>query len=277
MSTVWDLSSDVHSLANFDLLSSHHGYIHRGRIKIQQWVEYILIVTAVVALIFVQTSTDKLSSLVVHGSFHNSGERFDAPMCSEDTRVAIVNDILSWFDDIAGPFPVLWMNGAAGAGKTAIAQTIAKLLYEQGRLAASFFYSRTAADSDRRNDFKVIPTLVYQLMRNIPESGEHISAALANDEFLFDLTVGTQLERLIVAPILLCSNAMSASGSPKIIIIDGLDGERCKLQHIRGSRRPSYFAHVFGRSDMDIVLCRQLYEFSEVFFQHTISQKTNFS
>ncbi len=177
-------------------------------------------------LIFVQTSTDKLSSLVVRGSFHNSGERFDAPKCSEDTRVAIVNDILTWLDDVAGPCPVLWMNGAAGAGKTAIAQTIAKLLYEQGRLAASFFYSRTAADADRRNDFKVIPTLVYQLMRNIPESGQHIYAALANDEFLFDLTLGTQLERLIVAPLLLCSersDAMSAPHLPKIIVIDGLD------------------------------------------------------
>ena len=46
VSTVWDFSSDVHLLANFDLLSPDHGYIHRARIKIQQWVEYRSIVTA---------------------------------------------------------------------------------------------------------------------------------------------------------------------------------------------------------------------------------------
>ena len=38
---------------------------------------------------------------------------------------------------------ILWLNGAAGAGKSAIAQRIAELCHEADILLATFFFSRS--------------------------------------------------------------------------------------------------------------------------------------
>ncbi len=132
------------------------------------------------------------------------------------------------------PQPVMWMNGAAGAGKSAIAQTIAKLLYEQGRLAASFFYSNLSVDPGRQDDSRVVPTLSYQILQNIPESRAFILAAIEQDELLFDLTLEAQLQKLIVDPISFCSEAMASPIAAKIVVIDGLDESlnRDKQRHI---------------------------------------------
>lgn len=137
--------------------------------------------------------------------------------------MAIIDHIVAWLDDVTDPRPIMWMNGAAGAGKSAIAQTVAKLLYDQGRLAASFFYSNLSADPGRQDDSRVVPTLSYQLLQNIPETRGYISAAIEQDELLFDLTLEAQLQKLIVDPISLCSETMALPIAAKIVIIDGLD------------------------------------------------------
>ena len=43
-------------------------------------------------------------------------------------------------------------------------------------------------DPGRQDDARVVPTLSYQLMQNIPESRGFISSGIEQDELLFDLT-----------------------------------------------------------------------------------------
>ncbi len=62
---------------------------------------------------------------------------------------------------------MLWLNGAAGAGKSAIARSVVELCLEQGIIIARFFFFRT--DHTRNNVSPVVPTLVDQLIRGIPD------------------------------------------------------------------------------------------------------------
>ncbi|KDR78523.1 hypothetical protein GALMADRAFT_29817, partial [Galerina marginata CBS 339.88] len=88
---------------------------------------------------------------IAPGAFHNSRERLesDPPKCHPDTRVAVIQAIIDWIEDGQKTTFIKWLNGAAGVGKSAIAQKIAELCHKSGRLAASFFWSRSAAG---RND-----------------------------------------------------------------------------------------------------------------------------
>ena len=76
---------------------------------------------------------------IAPGAFHNSDERYDPPKCHPRTRRAVLEKIMGWVKDPNKVALILWLYGPAGAGKSAIAQTIAELLEEAGLLAAAFF------------------------------------------------------------------------------------------------------------------------------------------
>ncbi|TEB23117.1 hypothetical protein FA13DRAFT_1582030, partial [Coprinellus micaceus] len=75
---------------------------------------------------------------------HDSKERCDAPKCCKDTRIAVCQDIASWMrhgDEGDTTQRIMWLSGPAGAGKTAIAGSMAELSEDEGSLAATFFFS----------------------------------------------------------------------------------------------------------------------------------------
>jgi len=64
------------------------------------------------------------------GAVYNSLERqkLDAPKCHPNTRVAVIQRIIDWIlGEIALAALILWLYGAAGAGKSAIAHTLAEI------------------------------------------------------------------------------------------------------------------------------------------------------
>src|SRR5437016_2989395 len=99
-----------------------------------------------------------LRQQIAPGAFHNSDERYDPPKCHPHTREAVLKKIEDWVKDSDKVALVLWLYGPAGAGKSAIAQTIAELLESLGLLAAAFFFSRNAAG--RNDKTPLIATLV---------------------------------------------------------------------------------------------------------------------
>jgi pantothenate kinase-related protein Tda10 len=76
---------------------------------------------------------------IAPGAFHNSDERYDPPKCYPHTRRAVLKKIIDWVKDVDKVVLILWLYGPAGAGKSAIAQTIAELLEEAGLLAGASF------------------------------------------------------------------------------------------------------------------------------------------
>jgi hypothetical protein len=163
----------------------------------------------------------------ISGALHNSAEQGDSPKCHENTRVVVIEEIMAWVNNSDRQTRVLWMNGAAGAGKTAIAHTIAEMCYEAGILAASFFCSRSV--SGRNEKTYLITTIVSQLIVAIPRMREHVGNALHKDHSLLSRSLETQLVALIVKPLELARSQTDNSDTdflhshPKFIILDGLD------------------------------------------------------
>jgi len=159
------------------------------------------------------------------GATYNSLERqrHEAPKCHPNTRVAVINKLISWirremdFDAL-----ILWLYGAAGAGKSAIAHTLAEICEKYGYLLATFFFWKTAAE---RNDVsRFVTTIAYQVARAIPASRRLIENAVDADPMIFKQSVDIQLAKLIIEPMQrLHSTGFDFKDSPFVIIIDGLD------------------------------------------------------
>ncbi|KAJ6597977.1 hypothetical protein B0H10DRAFT_1826624, partial [Mycena sp. CBHHK59/15] len=80
--------------------------------------------------------------------------------CMPGTRVGILTELMAWATDPESP-PIYLLTGMAGAGKSAIARSFARLLDREMLLGASFFCSRKS--EDRSNVGRVIPSLAFQL------------------------------------------------------------------------------------------------------------------
>ncbi|KDR78448.1 hypothetical protein GALMADRAFT_22103, partial [Galerina marginata CBS 339.88] len=162
---------------------------------------------------------------IAPGAFHNSRERleYDPPKCHPDTRVAVIQAIIDWIEDGQKTSFIKWLNGAAGAGKSAIAQEIAELCHKSGRLAASFFWSRNAAG--RNDEGRLIASLAYQLLTVIPHLRGPVETAVELDPYIFTRSLETQMESLIVQPLkeVFEHYEQGQVVYPMVIILDGLD------------------------------------------------------
>lgn len=112
----------------------------------------------------------------------------------------------------------MWLNGAAGAGKSAIAQTLAEICENECIPLASFFFSRL--DGTRNTERMLFSTLAYQLALKLPGSKEIIVNTIENDPLIFQRSLATQLRDLIVRPI---QKLCNSSTSQFFVVIDGLD------------------------------------------------------
>jgi hypothetical protein len=119
---------------------------------------------------------------------------------------------------------ILWLYGPAGAGKSAILQTIAEQCFEHKLLLASFFFGRS---DSARNTFKpLVATIAYQIATTIPEIKPYLESVIERDPLIFDKSIATQLQSLVVEPL----KALAAAGffndlNPwiRLVLIDGLD------------------------------------------------------
>jgi hypothetical protein len=80
--------------------------------------------------------------------------------CTPDTRILILDEIMTWAGDPTGSC-VFWLNGLAGTGKSTIARTVCERLSERALLGASFFVSRQ--HQERRKASNIVRTLAHQL------------------------------------------------------------------------------------------------------------------
>jgi len=185
------------------------------------------------------------------GAVYNSLERqkLDAPKCHPNTRVAVIQRLIDWIiGDIAFAALILWLYGAAGAGKSAIAQTLAERCATQGSLLATFFFWKSAAE--RNNIDRFAATIAYQAVRVIPELRLLIEDAIESDPMVFHHSVDTQLNKLLLEPLQrLQSEGFDFRNCPFVIIIDGLD--ECQDDPIQSSLIKS-LATAFLRSPLRI-------------------------
>ncbi|KAF8968568.1 hypothetical protein BDZ97DRAFT_1969704 [Flammula alnicola] len=118
----------------------------------------------------------------------------------------------------------MWMYGGAGAGKSAIAQSIAEWSHAEKHLVASSFFSRS--DPTRNDGQKLISTIAYQICLNIPGARDLIESAIEHDPLLFERSLQSQMRSLIIEPLKelqALTGFFSDLAHPRLVIIDGLD------------------------------------------------------
>ncbi|KAJ2919382.1 hypothetical protein MD484_g1011, partial [Candolleomyces efflorescens] len=156
-------------------------------------------------------------------ALYNSRARFDPPKCDEDTRVEVIGELMDWMNDREGPQRLLCMTGAAGAGKSALQQTISERCAKSGILGCAFFFS--SQDPTRNNLSRIIPTIAFQLGQKDPRLREYVSRAVEDDPPIFDKDIRAQMDTLVVGPFqqLCADGGFDGSKFPHAILIDGLD------------------------------------------------------
>lgn len=151
-------------------------------------------------------------------AFHTSKVVARLGKCDHNTRVKVLDRICEWAVRQGAPRS-LFMTGAAGSGKTAIALTTADLLEKRAALAASFFSSM---DSTRSDLSGLIPSIAYQLGSRIPSLADSIGDLVAHNQHIFAASLEEQVMQLIVKPWKLLGSA-TVPDPPFTVLIDAAD------------------------------------------------------
>ncbi|KAF4621660.1 hypothetical protein D9613_012803 [Agrocybe pediades] len=168
----------------------------------------------------------RLLENVATAALHDSVHVVDAPKCHPNTRVAIIQCIIDWgvgMDPEQSGKPILWLTGGAGAGKSAIARSVAERCSDEGLLLGTFFFG--AADPTRNHVEKLVATLSSQISIVLPEFKDMVAAFIEDDPLIFDRSIKTQFSTLIIRPLsaILANRPADSTTTPRVIIIDGLD------------------------------------------------------
>ena len=146
---------------------------------------------------------------------HDAAERDPPPQCHPGTREKVTEDIVCRIEEPNPSSSILWVNGRAGVGKSALMQRIAE---RGGVYFGGCFFFRRGVQGCNRKQF-LFSTLAYQLAMNVPKMLEHIERAMSQDFSLPQKSAAVQVQRLIVEP----TRLLPTPPHPLIIIIDGLD------------------------------------------------------
>lgn len=131
-------------------------------------------------------------------AFHDSHERSPPPKCPPGTRTSVQGVIQSWAESISYGNRIMWLSGPPGAGKSAIAQTMAERWASDHSLAASFFFSRGKAG--RGTSKHLFSTIAYQLALRTPELRCEVGRVVERDPTISERSIDVQLRKLIVEP-----------------------------------------------------------------------------
>ncbi|KAJ7040764.1 hypothetical protein C8F04DRAFT_1082054 [Mycena alexandri] len=167
-----------------------------------------------------ESGIDILYRSVVIEALHDSGKRFPEPACHPGTRTRVLEMLGAWSVDRSRESTILWLYGAAGMGKSAIAQMFAENCAVQGRLGASFFFRRGHPKHGTWDG--LFTTLAYQLATSVSELLFPIQQAVEADKLIVGRAMTAQFQKLLSRPF---QNISSLQFIP-VIVLDGLD--ECK-------------------------------------------------
>jgi len=136
--------------------------------------------------------------------------------CLKGTRENVLNEVELWAEDFDKSH-IFWLNGLAGTGKSAIAQTVSERMFADDCLGASFFCSR--GFEDRNNLQFIFPTLAFQLAHKYPDFRSSLIPLLQSNPDILHVSLQDQMQRFLVDP-------LQSAGIQTVIVIDALD--ECK-------------------------------------------------
>jgi hypothetical protein len=174
-------------------------------------------------------------------------------VCLPGTRVALLDNIWSWIQtaDHTKSGEIFFLSDVAGAGKSAIAHTIAERCHHAGLLASSFFFNRD--EPDRNNPRLLFTSIARDLSSMSKEVNEQICAILEANRNIASAPLTRQFDELILG-----LSRVLPLNKPIVIVIDALDeGYSSDLLRIFRHRVPklpgSFRLFITSRSEDVIV------------------------
>ncbi|KAF9267073.1 hypothetical protein L218DRAFT_941668 [Marasmius fiardii PR-910] len=185
-----------------------------------------------------------LKMWVAFNALYNSEARYPQPKVLPGTRKEILQRLSSWCELPFKENRVFWVSGAAGVGKSAIAQTLSEKYIQSGQLAAAFFFSRNDPTRDKLDPF--VTTITHQLATSKvlkPLIAPFIDNIIGSMPETLYQTWETQFQTLI-ADTLAQVDPRSWSELPHLVIVDGVDeciqvGSQKRLLNILQSSTPT--------------------------------------
>ncbi|KAF9261205.1 hypothetical protein L218DRAFT_1047165, partial [Marasmius fiardii PR-910] len=164
-----------------------------------------------------------LAKEVAFSALHDSKARYPQPNVLPGTREEILRRLSHWCEDPSKISRVFWVHGAAGVGKSAIAQALSEKYIQTGQLAAAFFFSRNDTTRDNLDPF--VTTIAYQLATSTSletHIAPLISHIISSMPGILHKNVESQFQILIAEPSAQV-DPQHWSQLPQLIIIDGVD------------------------------------------------------
>ncbi|KAJ7813332.1 hypothetical protein B0H13DRAFT_1665562, partial [Mycena leptocephala] len=109
--------------------------------------------------------------------------------CHPHTRTAVQGTIQAWADEDSAAPSVMWLYGPAGAGKSAIAQTMAERwapMAAGAKIWCCFFFARWRVGGSSGKS--LFPTIAYQFARHIPGIRGSIGLAVEGNPAICERT-----------------------------------------------------------------------------------------
>ncbi|KAJ7747564.1 hypothetical protein B0H16DRAFT_1268590, partial [Mycena metata] len=157
-------------------------------------------------------------------ALYDSADSYPQPRCHPQTRTKMLDSLYNWCTKDNTEHPICWLYGPAGAGKSAIMQTLSRQLKDTGHLGGAFFFKR---HHPARGNAKVLfATLAYQLVLNNPDLKPLILENVKIDRSIVAREMKVQLHKLIIEPYQSLTDS-----KPAILLLDDLD--ECQDEHIQ--------------------------------------------
>ncbi|KIJ52917.1 hypothetical protein M422DRAFT_156070 [Sphaerobolus stellatus SS14] len=135
--------------------------------------------------------------------------------CIQGTRVKVLDVIAQWAFKEDLDSRICLLLGPAGAGKSAIAHSVARIFDGLGRLGSSFFFVR--GDTSRHLQL-YLPTLARDLAHQDPHIKKSLGCVIENPSLRKTDDLGDQFDHFITQTVQGCSVI-----GPILIVIDALD------------------------------------------------------
>lgn len=149
-------------------------------------------------------------------AFYDSAESFPQPRCHLETRTELLDSLYLWLTDPDSGCSIRWLHGPAGAGKSAVMQTLCQRLQDAGQLGGSFFFRRSHTTCGHART--LFATLAYQLALHRNELRDPISPSVEKNPSVVGRGMDVQVRTLIIEPCKLLQDATLS-----VLLIDGLD------------------------------------------------------
>ncbi|KAF9442081.1 hypothetical protein P691DRAFT_509394 [Macrolepiota fuliginosa MF-IS2] len=162
---------------------------------------------------------DMLLKATTPQALYDSSE-CNKPGCFEGTREEHIRNITGWGrgDWKAYQARVLWLEGPAGVGKSAVAQTCAQGM--ENKLGATFFFSRP---NGWNKPATFLPTIAYQLTTKYPAYRDLVDAIVLHDPLILEKSIQVQFRKLLAQPLRQLEGVEGGVDDDIVIIVDGLD------------------------------------------------------